>query len=159
MEVLLTEDVENLGIVGDIVEVADGYGRNYLLPKGIAVEPTEANQKRYEEKRSKRRREIEKRRKWAEEVIEELQRVLLEVHRKAQQDSDSLYGSVRREDITSLIKEETDIELNPSQVNLDRSIEELGQYSVELQLYEDRTTTVKLDVKRDSEEDAETEEE
>lgn len=153
MKVLLTEQIESLGMTGDVVEVADGYGRNYLLPKGLAVEPTEENQKKYEKLREKRKEKIEERREWAQEAYEKLDGLQVEVRRKAQEDAETLYGSVRKEDLVDLVEESVAIELNPGQIDLDRPLEKLGSFEVPLNLYEDIEATIEVVVRPEGEEE------
>ena len=155
MKLLLTEDVEELGIVGDEIDVADGYGRNYLIPKGLAVKPDSANKKQIEKKRKKRQKQIDERREWAQDVSEELGGQLFEIERKAQEETRHLYGSVRKEDIVNMVKQNKDIELRNDQIGLDRPIEELGEYGVEVRLYEDISATIKVHVIRSGEEPGE----
>lgn len=156
MELILTEEVEDLGEVGEKVEVADGFGRNYLLPKGLAVEPTVGNKRRYEKVRKEISQRKEERRSRAEERADKIDGLELVFRRKAQEER-HLYGSVRKKDIVDYIKDETGIDLSPEAVRLDSPIEELGQYGVEIRLYEEIHANVKLNVKEEesSEEDQE----
>ncbi|MBS3736364.1 MAG: 50S ribosomal protein L9 [Candidatus Bipolaricaulota bacterium] len=148
MELILTEEVEDLGEVGETVEVSDGYGRNYLLPKGLAVEPTVGNKRRYEKVRKELSQRKEERRERAEERAEELDGLELKFYRKAQEER-HLYGSVRNKDIVDSIKEETGIDLAPEAVSLDSPIEELGQYGVEIRLYEEIHANIKVNVEEE----------
>lgn len=148
MELILTEEVEDLGEVGEKVEVADGYGRNYLLPKGLAVEPTAGNVKRYEKIRKEISQRKEERRERAEERADELNGLELVFYRKAQEEH-HLYGSVRNKDIVDSIKEETGIVLSPDAVRLDGPIEELGQFGVEIRLYEEIHANIKVNVEEE----------
>ena len=156
MELILTEEVEDLGEVGEKVEVADGYGRNYLLPKGLAVEPTVGNKRRYEKVRKEISQRKEERRSRAEERADKIDGLELVFRRKAQEER-HLYGSVRKKDIVDYIKDETGIDLSPEAVRLDSPIEELGQYGVEIRLYEEIHANVKVNVREEesSEEDQE----
>ncbi|MBS3786586.1 50S ribosomal protein L9 [Candidatus Bipolaricaulota bacterium] len=158
MELILTEEVEDLGEVGEKVEVADGYGRNYLLPKGLAVEPTVGNKRRYEKIRKEISQRREERRERAEERADELNGLELTFYRKAQEES-HLYGSVRKKDIVDSINEETGIDTAPEAVRLDSPIEELGQFGVEIRLYEDIHANVKVNVEEEESTEEEPEEE
>lgn len=148
MELILTEEVEDLGEVGETVEVADGYGRNYLLPKGLAVEPTTGNKRRYENIRKEISQRKEERRERAEERADVLDGLELVFYRKAQEEQ-HLYGSVRKKDIVNSIKDETGIDLSPEAVRLDSPIEELGQFGVEIRLYEEIHANVKVNVEEE----------
>ncbi len=154
MELILTEEVEDLGEVGEVVEVADGYGRNYLLPKGLAVEPTAGNRRQYEKVRKEISKRKEERRERARERADELEGLSLVFYRKAQEE-EHLYGSVRKKDIVSSIKEETGIELSPEDVGLDSGLEELGQFGVEIRLYEEIHANVKVNVEEEETEEEE----
>ncbi|MFP4135471.1 MAG: 50S ribosomal protein L9 [Candidatus Acetothermia bacterium] len=145
MELILTEEVEDLGEVGETVEVADGYGRNYLLPKGLAVEPTTGNRRRYEKVRKEISKKKEERREGARARADELDGLELTFKRKAQEEH-HLYGSVRKGDIVSAVEEEAGIGITPEQVQLDSPIEELGQFGVEVRLYEEIHANVKVNV-------------
>ena len=156
MELILTEEVEDLGEVGEVVEVADGYGRNYLLPKGLAVEPTVGNKRRYEKVRKEISKRKEERRERARARSDELDGLELVFYRRAQEEH-HLYGSVRKHDIVDSIKEKTGIDLSPESVVLDSPIEELGQFGVEIRLYEEIHATVKVNVEEEEEEEEEEE--
>ncbi|MFB6291362.1 MAG: 50S ribosomal protein L9 [Candidatus Bipolaricaulia bacterium] len=158
MELILTEEVEDLGEVGEKVEVADGYGRNYLLPKGLAVEPTVGNKRRYEKIRREISQRKEERRERAEEQADELNGLELVFRRKAQEEH-HLYGSVRKKDIIDSIEDETGIELSPDAVRIDSPIEELGQFGVEIRLYEEIHANIKVNVEEEESSDEDQEEE
>lgn len=151
MELILTEEVEGLGEVGEVVDVADGYGRNYLLPKGLAVEPTPGNRKRYEKVRKEISQQKEERRERARERADELDGMELNFTRKAQEER-RLYGSVRKGDIVEAIKDQVGMELTPENVGLDSPIEELGQFGVEISLYEEIHANIKVNVTEEEEE-------
>ncbi len=152
MELILTEEIENLGELGEVVEVADGYGRNYLLPKGLAVEPTVGNKRRYEKVRREISKKKEERRAHARDIADKLDGLTLTFVRKAQEEH-HLYGSVRTGDIVESIKEETDVDLEEASVKLDGPIEKLGQFGVEVGLYEDIHANIKVNVVEEEEEE------
>jgi len=153
VEVILTEGIESLGEVGEIVEVADGYGRNYLLPKGLAVEPTVGNRRRYEKVRKEISKKKEERRERAQELSDKLDGLVVTFTRKAQEEQ-HLYGSVRKGDIVSALEEETGVGLDPGSVKLDEPIEELGQFGVEVRLYEDIHANIRVNVVEELEEES-----
>jgi len=99
-KVLLTSTVENLGHVGEVVEVADGYARNYLFPRGLAIEPTEHNIARFAKERKAHEAELLEREEKARYIRDRLADQTLKAH-----DDDRLYGSVRSEDIAAKIEE------------------------------------------------------
>lgn len=144
MKVLLIQPVEKLGEVGDLVEVADGYARNYLLPKGLAVEPTEHNLKRYAKLKEQRLAELRGREERARLLKEKLDGMVFTFVREAREGR--LYGSVRKEDLASRIKEEFGVEVEKGRIELEHPIEEVGTYTVKIGLYRDITAEVKVEV-------------
>jgi len=148
MKVLLIQPVEKLGEVGDLVEVADGYARNYLLPKGLAVEPTEHNLKRYAKLKEQRLAELRDREERARLLREKLEGAVFTFVREAREGR--LYGSVRKEDIASRIEEEFGMEVEKGRIELEHPIEEVGTYTVKIGLYRDITAEVKIEVKAPS---------
>jgi len=144
-KVLLTTTVENLGHVGEVVEVADGYARNYLYPRGLAVEPTEHNIARFAEERKAHEAELMEREERARHIRDRLADQTLVFLRKAH-DDDRLYGSVRAEDIAAKIEELIGEGIEPGKVRLERPIETLGPHSVTINLYKDITVDVRVRV-------------
>lgn len=152
MEVLLTKTIEKLGEVGKVMEVADGYARNYLFPKGLAVPPTEHNKKRYQKKREQRITAIKEREKRAKALKEKLEGIVLEFERPAH--DNKLYGSVRRRDIADKIAKEINEKVARSRINLAAPIEELGAYLVDINLYKDISAQVRVRVKEEESKEA-----
>jgi large subunit ribosomal protein L9 len=144
MEVLLITTVEKLGEPGDVVVVADGYARNYLLPKGLAVEPTPHNMERYRKLKERRMKELQSRKEKSLGLRERLNELVLTFEREAHEGK--LYGSVRREDIAAKILEEVGEEIEKDRIELDESIEKLGKYTARINLYEDISAVVRIRV-------------
>ena len=147
-KVLLTETLENVGHVGEVVDVADGYARNYLFPRRLAVEPTEHNMARFASQRAAHEAELLQREERARRIRDRLADEVLVFARKAH-DDDRLYGSVRVEDITAQIAERIGEEIEASRVQLEHPIETLGAHAVEIALYKD--IIVELRVRVDEE--------
>jgi large subunit ribosomal protein L9 len=143
--VLLASNVDNLGHVGEIVDVADGYARNFLLPKGLAVEATEHNVARFAKERAAHEAELLEREERARMLRDKLADQTLVFERKAH-DDDRLYGSVRAEDIVVQIEERLGEHIEMSRVQLEHPIEELGPHSVTINLYKDIAVEVRLQV-------------
>jgi len=141
---LITE-IDRLGVPGDVVEVADGYARNYLLPQRRAVMPTEHNIARYAKLKKEYALKATERKEQALRIKEEIDDRLLLFTRKAD-DEGHLYGSVRAEDIAALIEEELEVTVERTRINLERPIETTGSYAIKIRLYEDITATVKVQV-------------
>jgi large subunit ribosomal protein L9 len=150
MQIVLLERVENLGAIGDVVKVKDGYARNFLLPKHKALRATEANLKKFEAQRA----DLEKRNAAARAEAEKSGKafdgksfVLL----RQAGETGHLYGSVAARDIVDAAAAEK-IELPRSGVVLDKPIKLLGVYDVKVRLHPEVTITVKLNVARSADE-------
>ena len=144
-KILLTTTVERLGHVGEVVSVADGYARNYLLPKGLGIEPTEHNVAKYAKERAAHEVEMMKREERARLLRDKLADQTLTFERKAHDDS-RLYGSVRAEDIAAQIAELVGEDIETSRIHLEHAIEELGPHAVTIALYKDIVVDVRIQV-------------
>jgi large subunit ribosomal protein L9 len=151
VEVLLTQTVEKLGEPGDVVDVAPGYARNYLFPKGLAVEPTPHNIQRLKKVREERLAELGEREERAKLLKEKLDGFVLTFHRKVHDDK-KLYSSVRPEEIATRISEEFQTEIEKGRVQLPSPIETLGRHPVVINLYKDIAAEVEVEVLEESEE-------
>ncbi|NQT91221.1 MAG: 50S ribosomal protein L9 [Lentisphaerae bacterium] len=144
-KVLLIKTVERLGHVGEVVTVADGYARNYLLPQRLGIDPTEHNIAQYAKERSAHEAELLKREEKALLLRDKLADQTLTFERKAH-DDDRLYGSVRAEDIAAQIEELVGEHIEASRVHLEHSIETLGPHAVTVALYKDISVEVRIQV-------------
>jgi len=143
MEVILREHVEHLGRRGDLVKVADGYARNYLLPRKLALLATEGNKKQIERERAKFEiRELEEQ-KSAQAVSDRMANIEIEIGRKVGE-TEALYGSVTSADIADALAAKG-FEIDRRKLHLPEPIKRLGEYEVPVKLH--REVTVKLKVK------------
>jgi large subunit ribosomal protein L9 len=161
MEILLRQDVDNLGEIGDVVEVADGYARNYLLPREMAMPVTEANldRVRREQEAKKQREEQEIQR--AEEMAEELEGFVCLIEARAT-DKGGLFGSVTARDVAQALEDNGFEGLRASNIVIPRPFEELGDYDIEVMLLPDLRVPITVRVvppveESDEEEEAESE--
>ncbi len=143
--VLLTTTVERLGHVGEVVEVADGYARNYLFPRGLATRPTDHNVARFAKQRAAHEAEMMQREEKARALRDKLANETLVFVRKAH-DDDRLYGSVRVEEIVGQIEERFGEHIEASRVHLAAPIETLGPHSAAINLYKDISVDVRVRV-------------
>ena len=150
MKLILQEAVENLGEPGDLVEVKVGYGRNFLLPKGLAVVATAANEVMVEELKAKRVEREEAATAAAQATADRISGVSVNVKRKVSE-GDTLYGSVTAADIATALAEEG-FEVGKDQVRLEHAIKALGVYEVTIHLPYAIETTIKLWVVKDESE-------
>ncbi|HEY1039226.1 MAG TPA: 50S ribosomal protein L9 [Bacteroidia bacterium] len=145
MEVILKQDVKGLGFADDVVVVRPGYGRNFLIPKGIATLATETNKKVLAEVVKQRSFKEEKLRKEATANAEKLAGVSISVGAKAG-DSGKIFGSVTNIQIAEALKKAGyDVERKNIEMKED-SIKALGSYTAKVRLYKDITAEVKFEV-------------
>ena len=144
MEIILREDVQHLGKVGEVVKVKDGYARNYLLPKGLAYPATQANKKKiaYEGERIAKQRASEK--STAETEATRLAGVQLSFAVKVGEE-DKLYGSVTAGDIQRKL-EELGIRVDKRKIDLHEPIRELGEFSVGIKVHPEVRPEVRITV-------------
>lgn len=151
MKVLLTQTVEKLGEPGDIVDVAPGYARNFLFPKGLAVEPTPHNVERLKKVREERLAELKEREERAKALKERLDGFVLTFYRKVH-DDEKLYSSVRPEEIATRLSEEFQTDIEKGRVHIPSPIEALGRYPVVINLYKDISAEIEVEVLEETEE-------
>lgn len=144
MKIILREDMDALGLEGDIVDVANGYGRNYLIPKGIALEASTQNIKLLETQRKKIEIKRLKAKEEAEKVKERLADVMITISQKAGEE-DKLYGSVTSMDIAAHL-EKQGILIDRKKISMDKPIKALGEYEVPIRLYPEVTGSIKVTV-------------
>lgn len=149
MEILLREDVENLGARGEVVKVRAGYGRNYLLPRGFAVQATPANVKQIEMQRRALLKKATEEKAVADQQAALLTEVTLEFARKVG-DHGLLYGSVTSMDIAEAFAAKG-YEIERKRITLKDPIKELGEYDVPVKLHREVTANVKVIVKNEAE--------
>lgn len=142
MKVILREDMDSLGFEGEIVEVAKGYGRNYLIPKGFALEANKQNMQLMEMQRKKIEVRRVKAKGDAERVSEKIGEVVITIRQKAG-DEDKLYGSVTTMDIAACL-EKKGITIDRKKLILDKPIKALGEYEIPVKLHPEVTGAVKV---------------
>ena len=150
VQIVLLERVEKLGQMGDVVNVREGYARNFLLPKGKALRATKANIARFEAERAQIEARSAERKAEAEKVAASLDGKQFVVIRTASE-SGSLYGSVTQRDVAEAARAEG-FEIDRTQVRLDKPVKELGLHSMSVQLHPEVIVTVSANVARTQEE-------
>ena len=142
MKLILREDVESLGKIGEIVEVAGGYGRNYLLPRGLAVKASTKNLKEQEHQKKLIQARMDRQKKDAQEMAGSLNSVSCTVARKTGED-EKLYGSVTSRDIEEALREEG-VSIDRKRILLEEPLKKLGVYTVPVKLHADVTGNIKV---------------
>ncbi len=155
MKVILKEDVENLGIMGAVVDVANGYGRNYLLPRDLAVEASTKNIKFFEHQKKNILVKAQKVKMVADDLSGKLSAISLSFDMKAGEE-DKLFGSVTTKDIAEAITKQG-IEVDRKKIVLAEPIKRLGSYDVTIKVQQGVTATVKVEVNKAAETQAEAE--
>ena len=150
MKVILTKYHEKLGDIGDEVEVKSGYANNYLIPNGMAVPATEGNRNQIKLVKQAAIKVEARNIKEAEELAKKLEGLEVTFVVKTGEEG-KLYGSITNKDIAEKISEERKIEIDRKKVDLQEHIKELGEYDVELKLYKEIKTSVKVKVEPDEE--------
>ncbi len=142
MKILLTEDVENLGYLGDIVEVKNGYARNYLLPCGLATVPSQGNIEALAEEKARRAEQRQLALRQLEELTERVQGAEAVISAKANEQG-HLFGSVTIKDIAQNLREQG-FEIADRMVQLDEHIKETGTHEVTLKMAPELTASVQV---------------
>ena len=144
MELILKEDVENLGFKDDLVSVKNGYGRNFLIPNGLAILATESNKKVLQEKikqsQNKQKKAIDE----ANKIVKKLEKLDLKISAKALE-GDKLFGSVTSTEISKQLAENS-IEIEKKYIQLTSNIKKTGNYSTNIRLHREVNFELKFEV-------------
>jgi large subunit ribosomal protein L9 len=147
MQIILQEDVEKLGTRGELVEVAEGYARNFLLPRKLGLEATVGNLKRLEKMRANFAKKEATETEAAQKQAEQLAAVSLEFTRKAGE-NDQLFGSVTSGDVAEALAAKG-FEIDKKRIVLAEPIKIMGEYEIPVKLHREVTQNVKLSVKKE----------
>ncbi|HZB88306.1 MAG TPA: 50S ribosomal protein L9 [Terracidiphilus sp.] len=148
MEVILKEDVANLGHRGDVVKVADGYGRNFLLPRKLALQATLANKAVIEQMKASAARRSATEKIQAEELLTRLEPLALSFTRKSGENG-HLFGSVTSADIAADL-EARGFEVDRRKIQLSEPLKSLGDFTVAIKLHREVTAHIKVQVAADA---------
>ena len=147
MEVILREDIEKLGTRGQLVKVAPGYARNFLLPKRLAVAATDANRKIVEQERQSHLRKEAKLESEAQDLAKLLNGVSVTISQKAGE-NDQLFGSVTSKDVADALAAKN-FTIDRRKIQLDEPIKQLGEFKVPVRLHKDVTAEVTVVVAKE----------
>lgn len=145
MEIILLENILNLGNIGDKVKVKDGYGRNFLLKQGKALRYNKENQElvdKQKDKLNKKNIEIKNKFKETADIIDNKTFTFF----KESKDNGDLYGTVKPKEITNLIKEKSKAEINPSQIILKEEINKIGIFKAEINFHSEVKANISLKI-------------
>jgi large subunit ribosomal protein L9 len=143
MKVILKQEIRALGKRGDIKEVSDGYARNFLLPKGLAMEATSGNLKVLTDQKESAARKEEQEYAEAQELANKLAGCIVTFKAKTGEGG-RLFGSITAKDVADQIKKEHNLELDKRKLEIDDSIKNIGEYQVKIHLYKGITIEIKV---------------
>jgi len=144
MKVILTDDLKGLGHRGDVVTVAPGYARNYLLPKELAYPATPGNVKRLEQEKHRYDARMAKEKDQAGDIAKAMEGVKIVLRKKAGE-QDAIYGSVTTADLAAALAAKG-ITVDKRKIDLEEPIKRLGEHTVHVKLHRDVTVTLKVSV-------------
>jgi len=148
MEVILKEDVAKLGSRGDVVKVAEGYGRNFLLPRRLAIEATAGNKKVIEQMRAAALRRSAKEKAQAEELSKQFDGLSLAFERRSGE-HDQLFGSVTSADLAAAL-EKKGFSIDRRKIQLHEPLKTLGEFTVPVRLHKDVTAHLKVVIEKEA---------
>lgn len=144
MKVILIENLKNLGKIGDVVDVKDGYARNFLFPKKLALPATDENIKNVKRKMHEMSRKLEMERLTIEELDRKLKELQLRIPKKSGE-KDTIFGSVTVADIWDALSK-AGFEIDKKKIHLKEPIKRLGIYTIPVKLHPSLTSEVKIEV-------------
>ncbi len=145
MKVILLKDVKGLGKAGELVNSKDGYARNFLFPKNLAIEANEENLKKWEERKKEEAKKIQQEIEAANELKKKLENLTVTLKVKTGSQG-RLFGSITALDVASNLKEQYGIDIDKRKIELKENIKSLGDFEAEVKLYQDIAAKLKINV-------------
>ena len=147
MELILLENILNLGNIGDKVKVKNGYGRNYLLKKGKALRFNKENQDFVRKKKDElNKKNIEVKNKF-KEISNVVNKKTFSISKESKENGE-LYGSIKPKEITNLIKEKLNVEVSPSQIILKNNLDKIGVYQVDINFHSEVKAQISIKINK-----------
>ena len=145
MEIILLENIQNLGNIGDKVKVKDGYGRNFLLKQGKALRFNKENQELVDNQKDKLNKKNNEIKKKFKEIANMINNKSFTFFKESKENGD-LYGTIKPKEIANLVKQKSKAEINPSQVILKEEINKIGVFKVEINFHSEVKANISLKV-------------
>ena len=145
MQVILLENIIKLGKIGDLVEVKNGYGRNFLLKTGKALRASKENVEEVNKKKDELNKKSNEVKKVFKEIALKINNKSLKFNKEAKENGD-LFGSIKPKEVSSAFLNDLNVEINPSQIDLKQEINKTGKYKININLHSDVTAIVNLAV-------------
>jgi large subunit ribosomal protein L9 len=152
MKLLLRRNIENVGKIGEIVDVSDGYGRNYLMPERLAVPVTPDNKRQIEVEKVEYAQQEAERKTTAERMGKTIESTEVEILAKSQDDG-SLYGSISPKEIAERLRVTREMEIDWKSIKIHDPIKKVGDFEVDVKLHPEVIVTLKVKVSREVEEE------
>ena len=146
MKVILLKDVKGTGKKGEVKEVSDGYARNFLIKKGVAVEASQANMKELDEKEKSKERKALIEYEEAVQLGKQMEEINIQIEVKAGEGG-RLFGSITSKEIAEQLKKQKNLDIDKRKILMDEPIRTLGSTFVEIKLHQKVTTKIRVDVK------------
>ena len=147
MELILLENILNLGNIGDKVKVKNGYGRNYLLKKGKALRFNKENQDFVSKKKDElNKKNVEVKNKF-KEISNVVNKKTFSISKESKENGE-LYGSIKPKEITNLIKEKLNVEVSPSQIILKNNLDKIGVYRVDINFHSEVKAQISIKINK-----------
>lgn len=148
MKVILLQDIKGTGNKGDIINTSDGHARNYLIPRKMGLEATEANIKELKFKKANLAKKQQEKVDEAKKFAEELSEIKIEIMAKSGE-SNKLFGSITSKDLSDFLMEKHNIEIDKKKIILKNPIKELGEYDVEIKVFPNVKAMLKVTITSD----------
>ncbi len=145
MKIILLKDVKGMGEAGDLVNAKDGYSRNYLIPRNIAIEGTPENLKKWKASKAQEAAQKDNELKEAMELKEKIEKLTVDLKAKGGTEG-RLFGSVTSQDISNGLNNQHEIDIDKRKIELKENIKTTGVTEVEVKVYPDVSATLKVDV-------------
>ena len=147
MQIILLENIMNLGKIGDLVEVKNGYGRNFLLRQGKALRASKENIEEVSKKKDELNKKNNALNSSFREVANKINNKTLSFNKEAKENGE-LFGSIKPKEVSNAFADELKVEISPSQIDLKQEINKLGKYSININLHSEVTAKVTISVNK-----------
>jgi len=145
MQVILQQDVKKMGKKGDVIEVKEGYGRNYLIPQGLAIEATNENLNIVKSQNKRKIEKADREKQAALEMAAKLKGIALELKGKAGENG-KLFGAITAKDIAEALEKEHKLKIDKKKIVLEENIKALGEYTLKVKLYPEMSADLNLKI-------------
>ena len=147
MQIILLEDIRNLGKIGEVVKVKDGYGRNFLLKLGKALRADKTNMEFVKKKKEEINKKNAEQKKLAKKIFEKIKNKKL-IFKKESKENGDLFASIKPKEITKYFEENFKEKIHPSQIDLKKEINKIGKFSVFINLHSDLVSELQVLVEK-----------